>query len=47
MGIEEIGFCSCQEERDIFHVYVCVCVGAPGAVLEAKIWNSRRTVSKN
>ena len=34
MGIEEIGFCACQGERDIFHVYVCVCVGAPGAVLD-------------
>ena len=30
MGIEEIVFCTCQGERDIFHVYMCVCVGAPG-----------------
>ena len=34
MGIEEIVFCACQGERDIFHVYMCVCVVAPGAVLD-------------
>ena len=34
MGIEKIVFCACQGERDIFHVYMCVCVGAPGAVLD-------------
>ena len=25
MGIEEIVFCACQGERDIFYVFVCVC----------------------
>ena len=26
MGIEEIVFCSCERERDTFHVYLCVWV---------------------